>query len=279
MATPDSAAWQDAMTARDEVSTGARLVEALDRLTGAASEVAAAAVVSLDGLTMASALPHDVDEDHVGAMSAALLSLGEQAASGLGRGQLRELVVDTDAGLVLCLRAGDHAVLLAVTAEGAKLGLVRHELRLTASEVATALDAADDAPAAFSKTPPAGRTLSLTDDVAPSVAADAGPEAPPTVVPGPPANGESHAPPPAPGVSPVAHPQADASDAVGDDGDDADDPGDHDEPAVADRFEEFVAIADEAETRWRERSRGFAHDDADAVDSRPPWAVRRAEEG
>lgn len=269
MATPDSAAWQDAMTPRDDVSTGARLVEALDRLTGAASEVAAAAVVSLDGLTMASALPHDVDEDHVGAMSAALLSLGEQAASGLGRGQLRELVVDTDAGLVLCLRAGDHAVLIAVTAEGAKLGLVRHELRLTAGEVARALDGADDTPATFSTAQPAGRTLSLTDDVAP----DVGPDVAPTVATGSPANGEGHAGPPTPGVSPVAHPQADASSAL------RDDTHDDDAPVGADGFEEFAAIADESETRWRERSRDFAHDDVDAVDGRPPWAVRRAEEG
>ncbi|QBI21501.1 hypothetical protein ER308_19285 [Egibacter rhizosphaerae] len=122
-----------------EDSLDVRLVEALERLIGQLRDVAAAAVVSLDGLTMASAVPDDIDEEHVGAMAAALLSLGEQAAVGLGRGQLRELLVDAEGGLVCCLSAGEEAVLLAVTEPDAKLGLVRYELRRAAADIADAL--------------------------------------------------------------------------------------------------------------------------------------------
>ena len=65
-----------------------RLAAALDEFIRSSPDVEAAAVVSFDGLPMASALPAEFEEDRVGAMSAALLSLGEQAAMGLGRGLL-----------------------------------------------------------------------------------------------------------------------------------------------------------------------------------------------
>jgi predicted regulator of Ras-like GTPase activity (Roadblock/LC7/MglB family) len=46
-------------------------------------DIEASAVVSVDGLIMASALPADVEEDRVSAMSAAMLSLGERIANDL----------------------------------------------------------------------------------------------------------------------------------------------------------------------------------------------------
>ena len=47
-------------------------------------EVEAAAVISVDGLIMASALPQNISEDRISAMSAAMLSLGERIAGGRG---------------------------------------------------------------------------------------------------------------------------------------------------------------------------------------------------
>ena len=51
-------------------------------------DIEASAVVSVDGLIMASQLPADVEEDRVSAMSAAMLSLGDRIANELKRGQL-----------------------------------------------------------------------------------------------------------------------------------------------------------------------------------------------
>lgn len=53
-----------------------RLRSALSELVSRSAEVDAAAVVSMDGLVMASVLPNTLEEDRLGAMSAALLSLG-----------------------------------------------------------------------------------------------------------------------------------------------------------------------------------------------------------
>ena len=47
-------------------------------------------------------------------MSAALLSLGERAAQGLGRGELSQVYIEGDAGTVFLISADDEAVLVAV---------------------------------------------------------------------------------------------------------------------------------------------------------------------
>jgi len=51
------------------------MVDRLREMQAASPEIEASAVVSVDGLIMASALPADVEEDRVSAMSAAMLSL------------------------------------------------------------------------------------------------------------------------------------------------------------------------------------------------------------
>jgi predicted regulator of Ras-like GTPase activity (Roadblock/LC7/MglB family) len=115
----------------------------LDQVLGAllrqAPDVEAAAVVSFDGLPMASALPAGMDEDRVAAMSAALLSLGERAAQGLGRGDLSQVYVEGDAGTVFLVSADDEAVLVAVARAGAKVGMMLFEVKQAAEAVATAL--------------------------------------------------------------------------------------------------------------------------------------------
>lgn len=122
-------------------STGraARLDRALADLLAQAPELEAAAVVSFDGLAMASRLPSGMDEDRVAAMSAALLSLGEKAAQGLGRGDLSQVYVEGESGTVFLISADDEAVLVAVAAAGAKAGLMLYEVRRAASAVGQVL--------------------------------------------------------------------------------------------------------------------------------------------
>ncbi len=115
----------------------------LDQILGAllrqAPDIEAAAVVSFDGLPMASALPAGMDEDRVAAMSAALLSLGERAAQGLGRGDLSQVYVEGDNGTVFLVSADDEAVLVAVGRVGAKVGLMLFEVKQAAGAVGTSL--------------------------------------------------------------------------------------------------------------------------------------------
>jgi predicted regulator of Ras-like GTPase activity (Roadblock/LC7/MglB family) len=116
-----------------------RLVLTLDRLMEENQEVEAAALVSLDGFTMASALPEGMQEDRVGAMSAAILGLGERAATELGRGHLSQVFIEGESGYVMLIAAGDRAVLTCLAGTQAKLGLVLYDMREAADEIAEIL--------------------------------------------------------------------------------------------------------------------------------------------
>jgi len=67
------------------------MVDRLRDLQSGTPDIEASAMVSVDGLIMASSLPADVEEDRVSAMSAAMLSLGERIANELGRGTLNQV--------------------------------------------------------------------------------------------------------------------------------------------------------------------------------------------
>lgn len=73
----------------------------LKDLEATTPDIEASAVVSVDGLMIASALPRDVEEDRVAAMSAAMLSLGERTASELARGGLSEVYVKGENGYIV----------------------------------------------------------------------------------------------------------------------------------------------------------------------------------
>jgi predicted regulator of Ras-like GTPase activity (Roadblock/LC7/MglB family) len=133
----------------DLSSRSQQLDRVIADLLAQAPEVEAAAVVSFDGLPMASALPGAMDEDRVAAMSASLLSLGERAAEGLGRGGLNQVYIEGDHGTVFLCGAEDEAVLVAVAAREAKVGMMLYEVRRAAERVAEVLrNSHDAAPAA-----------------------------------------------------------------------------------------------------------------------------------
>jgi uncharacterized protein len=111
------------------------IVDRLHQLQASAPDIEATAVVSADGLTIASALPKQIEEDRVAAMSAAMLSLGERIASELQRGTLAQVYVKGENGYVILIAIGEDAVLTALTSESAKLGLVLLEMRRTAEEI------------------------------------------------------------------------------------------------------------------------------------------------
>jgi predicted regulator of Ras-like GTPase activity (Roadblock/LC7/MglB family) len=111
------------------------MVDRLRDLQTATSEIEASAVVSVDGLIMASALPAGVEEDRVSAMSAAMLSLGERISGELGRGGLDQVYVRGGSGYVILMSVGADAVLTALVRENAKLGLIFLDMRRAADDL------------------------------------------------------------------------------------------------------------------------------------------------
>jgi len=115
------------------------MVNRLRDLQASSPDVEASAVVSVDGLTMASALPSNVEEDRVSAMSAAMLSLGERIASELGRGVLDQVYIKGETGFVILMSVGSEAVLTVLARQQAKLGLIFLDMRRAAEDLAELL--------------------------------------------------------------------------------------------------------------------------------------------
>jgi predicted regulator of Ras-like GTPase activity (Roadblock/LC7/MglB family) len=112
-----------------------QLIARLRDLRLTTPDIEASAVVSVDGLTIASDLPADVEEDRVSAMSAAMLSLGERIAGELGRGSLDQVYIRGDHGFVILMSVGEDAVLTALARKSAKLGLVFLDMRRAAADL------------------------------------------------------------------------------------------------------------------------------------------------
>ncbi len=112
-----------------------RMVARLRDLQSGTPDIEASAVVSVDGLIMASALPADVEEDRVSAMSAAMLSLGERIAGELGRGMLEEVYIRGSQGYVFLRAVGMDAVLTVLAREQARLGLIFLDMKRAAEDL------------------------------------------------------------------------------------------------------------------------------------------------
>lgn len=111
------------------------IVDRLRELQTSSPDIEASAVVSVDGLSIASALPQGVEEDRVSAMSAAMLSLGERIATELGRGSLEQVYIRGEKGFVVLMSVGQEAVLTTLAREQAKLGLIFLDMRRAAEDL------------------------------------------------------------------------------------------------------------------------------------------------
>lgn len=111
------------------------LNEVLKSLQTGSPNLKASALISEDGLMIASALPQDLDETRVAGMSATLLSLGARGAAELGRGDVQEVVVRGMHGYTVMVNAGHGVLLLVVAKEDAKLGLVFFDMQEAINEI------------------------------------------------------------------------------------------------------------------------------------------------
>ena len=120
----------------DQKSRSERMVQRLRDFRGSIPDVEASAIVSADGLIVASDLPQGIEEDRVSAMSAAMLSLGDRVATELRRGVLDQVYIHGENGYVVLMAAGEEAVLTVLARKEAKLGLILYDMRKAAADIA-----------------------------------------------------------------------------------------------------------------------------------------------
>lgn len=118
----------------------AKLETIIQNFVTSTSEVQGAALVSPDGLPIASSLPTEMDEERVSAMSAAMLSLGERIGSELSRGILDRIFVEGNKGYGILTNCGEYAVLLVLATKAAKQGVLMLEIKRVIPELKAALE-------------------------------------------------------------------------------------------------------------------------------------------
>lgn len=106
-----------------------KMVERLREMQASSPDIEGSAIVSVDGLSIASALHRGIEEDRVSAMSAAMLSLGERIAKELGRGTLEQVYIKGENGYVILMAVGQDAVLTMMARKEARLGLILLDMR------------------------------------------------------------------------------------------------------------------------------------------------------
>jgi predicted regulator of Ras-like GTPase activity (Roadblock/LC7/MglB family) len=125
----------DYNTAVPHLSRTERLNRVLRSLQAESPDVVAAALMSEDGLIIASALPQHIEEVRVGGMSATLLSLGMRAASELSLGHVEQVLIRGQEGYAVMSTAASGTLLLVVTTHQAKLGLLFLDMNRAIAEI------------------------------------------------------------------------------------------------------------------------------------------------
>ena len=111
-------------TAPTQLRRTDQIQDVLRGLRTSSSEVIGAALVSAEGFTAASLLPSEVDEEVVAGMGAALLGVAERISMELMSADMVQTYVRSSKGYIILSQVGDDSVLVVLTTEQAKLGLV-----------------------------------------------------------------------------------------------------------------------------------------------------------
>lgn len=104
-------------------------------LNNTSSHIEASAIISKDGLVMASALPENMNEDNMGGMSAALYSVGSHSALALAGGNLEQINIQGSKGHVLITKIGKEAMLAAITKTHAEFDSIFSDLKRAAEKI------------------------------------------------------------------------------------------------------------------------------------------------
>ena len=115
------------------------LIERLQKFVRETPDFEAAALISSDGLPISSILPAELEEEKTAAMSAAMLSLGEQIGKELARGTVERVLVEGEKGYTILFGCGTETVLLIFASKAAKEGLLSLAIKRLVVEIKTML--------------------------------------------------------------------------------------------------------------------------------------------
>lgn len=112
-----------------------KIQDVLRSLRAVSPDIFGSAMVSIDGLIIASLLPPEVDEELVCQMAVTILGAGERLASELV-GSMEQAYVRGRLGYVILNAVGREAILVVLTTPDVKLNLVFIDVRRRVAELA-----------------------------------------------------------------------------------------------------------------------------------------------
>ncbi len=122
---------------REKIMINASMLQdVLQNFVSGTSDVQGIALVSPDGLALASVLPGEMDEERTAAMSASMLSLGERIGRELARGSIDRIVVEGEKGYGVLVGCGIDAVLLVLASSAVKQGILFLEIKRIVAKLA-----------------------------------------------------------------------------------------------------------------------------------------------
>ncbi len=106
------------------------LADALDELLHQSSDIDGAAIVGVDGLVYSANVPQRaLDEEMVGATSAAVLGLSKRSAGQLKRGGFKQTLIQGDDGNIIVSSLNDDTLFVGLTPPNVNLGMAFAEMR------------------------------------------------------------------------------------------------------------------------------------------------------
>lgn len=116
-------------------SIAVELGNALQVLSKASPYIMGSAVVTSEGLVIASELPNEIAEKKVTMMAMAMLTLGQETTRELGSSDLERVLVESKDSYIVLINVGPNAVLAAVADKEAVLGLLFLSMKKAVAEI------------------------------------------------------------------------------------------------------------------------------------------------
>lgn len=106
------------------------LADALEKLLQESSDIDGAAIVGVDGLVYSANVPQRaLDENMVGASSAAILGLSKRSVDQLKRGNFSQTLVQGDDGNIIVVSLNEETLFVGLTSSNVNLGMAFAEVR------------------------------------------------------------------------------------------------------------------------------------------------------
>lgn len=109
--------------------------ELLSEITQADSFIKASAITSYDGMNHCHSELHEMDEDYISAISAAIFAASKNGIAQLVGGKIKQITIEGDEGHVLITSPSDELLLTTIAQVGANVQAILQQMSLVKERI------------------------------------------------------------------------------------------------------------------------------------------------